>query len=287
MERALEVAERMHNQRQIAAATFGLFVNAVVRGNWIDAHQHAGRVLDVMGSLGATWHSAFHLVGLAALAVAEGDDDTADRFLIECLDVSGPTGDAQTFQGAQEILAEKEIQTGHPAEARRRLESLLDRSELERDAEGRITAAGTPLPGYLTGHGTYHATGLLPLLGWAYVAQGDTAAVDALAAAGIEQAAADGLRLSLAEWTGLKGASLARQEQWTEAEAAVDAAVALYRGIPYPYGEGRLLYEMGRLWASRGEQERARNTFESALSIFRHLGARPYAALTEEALGQI
>jgi class 3 adenylate cyclase/tetratricopeptide (TPR) repeat protein len=286
MQRALEVAERMHNQRQIAAATFGLFVNAFVRGDWTDAHEHANRLLAVMGSLGATWHSTFHLVGLAALAVAEGDDDTADRYLVECLDVSGPTGDAQTFQGAQEILAEKELQTGHPAEARRRLESLLDKSELERDAEGRIIAAGTPLPGYLTGHGTYHATGLLPLLGWANVALGDTSAADALATAGIEQAAAEGLRLSLAEWTELKGASLARQERWTEAETAFDDALALYRGIPYPYGEGRLLYEMGRMLVSKGELERARNSFESALSIFRALGARPYAAVTEEALGR-
>jgi class 3 adenylate cyclase/tetratricopeptide (TPR) repeat protein len=286
MERALEVAERMHNQRQIAAATFGLFVNAFVRGNWTEAHQYADRVLDVMGALGATWHSAFHLVGLAALAVAEGDDDTADRYLVECLDVSGPTGDAQTFQGAQEVLAQKDLQSGHASRARRRLESLLDQSEIEQDSEGRISTAGTPLPGYLTGHGTYHATGLLPLLGWAYVAMGDTAAVDSLTVAGIEQAAAEGLRLSLAQWTGLKGASLARQEQWSESEAAFDDALALCRGISYPYGEGRLLYEVGRMWGSRGEPERARNTFERALSIFRQLGARPYTALTEEALGK-
>jgi class 3 adenylate cyclase/tetratricopeptide (TPR) repeat protein len=286
MQRALEVAERMHNQRQIASATFGLFVNAFVRGNWEEAHRHADHVLAMMAALGATWHSTFHLVGLAALAVAEGDDDTADRFLTECLEVSGPTGDAQTFQGAEETLAQKDLLRNRPIEARERLESLLTGPEIERNANGRIISAGTPLAGYLTGHGTFHATGVLPLLAWAYVATGDTAAADALSSAGIEQSEAVGLRLSLAEWIGLKGASLADRERWPEAEAAFEESLTLCRGIPYPYGEGRTLYELGRMWMSRGEPERARLTFESALNIFRRLGARPSIASTEEALSQ-
>lgn len=284
MQRALDVAGRMHNQRQIASATFGLFVNAFVRGLWQEAHRYADRVLEVMAELGATWHSTFHLVGLAALAVAEGNDDVADRFLLECLEVSGPTGDAQTFQGAQEIVAQKDLQHNHPTEARDRLESLLTEAQVERDPNGRIVSIGTPLPGYLTGHGTFHATGVLPLLGWAYAATGDTAAANALSSAGIEFAAANGLRLSLAEWYGIKGASLARREQWTEAEAAFDQAVTLCRDIPYPYGEARMLYQLGYMWQARGEPERAQSAFERALTIFRQLGARPYIALTEEAL---
>lgn len=286
MERALDIAERMHNQRQIASATFGLFVNAFVHGDWEAAHRYADRVLKVMAGLGSTWHSAFHLVGLAALAVAEGEDDTADRFLIECLEVSGPTGDAQTFQGAQEILAQKDLQSNLSVEARERLESLLAGPEFKRDANGRIISAGAPLPGYLTGHGTFHPTGLLPLLGWAYISTGDTAAANALASAGIELAEAEGLRLSLAEWSGLKGAGLARQERWPEAEAAFEEALSLCRDIPFPYGEGRTLYEIGRMGEARGEPEQARSAFEGALSIFRQLGARPYIALTQEALSK-
>jgi len=38
------------------------------------------------------------------------------------------------------------------------------------------------------------------------------------------------------------------------------------------------------MWLSRGVPEQAQHSFVSALSIFRRLGARPYAALTEEAL---
>ncbi len=286
MQRALDVAGRMHNQRQIASATFGLFVNASVRGHWEEAHRCADRVLEVMAGLGATWHSTFHLVGLAALAVAEGDDDTADRFLIQCLEVSGPTGDAQTFQGAQEVLAQQELQHNDPTAARDRLESLLTGPEVKRDPNGRVISVGAPPPGSLTGHGTFHATGVLPLLGWAYTATGDTAAADALASAGIELATANGLRLSLAEWNGLKGASLARQQRWAEAEAAFEQALSLCHGIPYPYDEGCMLYEFGRMWEVRGEREQARSNLELALGIFRRLGAQPYIALTEEALSK-
>jgi tetratricopeptide (TPR) repeat protein len=284
MERALQVAERMHNQRQIAAASFGLFVNAFVRGDWTEAHRYADRVLDVMGALRATWHSAFHLVGLAALAVAEGDDETASRYLAECLDVSGPTGDAQTFGGAQEILAQQDLLHGRPAEARRRLEALLDGTVWEKDAAGGIITVATPLPGYLTGHGTHHATGLLPLLGWAYVALGETSTADVLVASGLEEAAAAGLRLSQAEWTTLKGASLACQERWVEAEATLDDALALCRGISYPYGEGMVRYEQGCMWQAKGDPEWAQDAYETALSIFRRLGATPYVTLTEAAL---
>ena len=285
LERALEVANRMHNDRQVASATSGLFVNAFIRGDWIAAHRHADRVLAVMEALGSTWHSTFHLVGLADLAVAEGEDERADRYLLECLEVSGPTGDAQTFQAAQEVLAEKDLRVGRPAQARARLEALLDDGAFQRDDTGRIIAAPTRLPGYLARYGPYHATGALPLLGWACLALGDTASVDMLTAAGIEGATGEGLRLLQGEWRGLEAVSAARQGRWSEAEASSVEALALQHAIPYPYGEGRLLYELGRVWASSGEPERARDYFERALAIFQRLGARPYATLAEAALG--
>ena len=163
---------------------------------------------------------------------------------------------------------------------------MLDGTVWGRDAAGRIISFGSPLPGYLTGHGTYHATGLLPLLGWAYVALGDTSPADVLVAAGLEESSAAGLRLSQAQWTTLKGTSLARQERWTEAEAAFEDALALCGGIAYPYGEGQVRYEQGRMWRAREEPERARDTFKHALETFRRLGAKPYVALTEAALGE-
>ena len=67
---------------------------------------------------------------------------------------------------------------------------------------------------------------------------------------------------------------------------AFDQALALCHGISYPYGEGRFLYEQGCMWMASGEPGPAHTAFESALNIFRRLGARPYITLTEEALSK-
>jgi tetratricopeptide (TPR) repeat protein len=286
MERALDLAKRMNNPRQTAAAMYGLFLNAFVRGDWTVAHERADRVLAVMQSLGPTWKSAFHLVGLAALAVAEGEDELATRYLTECLLVSESTGDVQTFMGAQEILAVQELERHNPQAAKRRLAPLLVDAAQSVDDGTPSALAAEDLPGYAMGTGIYHATGLLPLLVRAHLDSGDTAVAAPLVARAIEGAKAAGLRLSLAELKAIDAVRLVQTGHLSEAEAVFDEALSLYHDITYPYSEAHVLFDVGHMWEARGDVQRAQAAFQAALDIFRRLGARPRVVRTEEALSR-
>jgi hypothetical protein len=84
--------------------------------------------------------------------------------------------------------------------------------------------------------------------------------------------------------------------------------VSVARSMPHPYAEARILYDIGQMHLAQGDategQEvpsaeiandqplsphphNARNAFQQALPIFRHLGARPYIDRTEQALREM
>jgi hypothetical protein len=66
----------------------------------------------------------------------------------------------------------------------------------------------------------------------------------------------------------------ARQEQWQEAEQALEEGIALARSMPYPYAEAWLLHLSGRLHVQVRKPETARERLTTALTIFQRLGAR-------------
>jgi hypothetical protein len=67
---------------------------------------------------------------------------------------------------------------------------------------------------------------------------------------------------------------LGQQHRWDEADQVFAESVSLARAMPYPYAEGRSLYEYGLLDVQRGALERARARLEEARSIFSALGAK-------------
>jgi hypothetical protein len=75
-----------------------------------------------------------------------------------------------------------------------------------------------------------------------------------------------------------------QQGRWDEALHAYVEAASLAHVITYPHAEAAALYQSGILQRLRGEVDQAREPLEEALTIFRHLGARPGVERTEHAL---
>lgn len=70
------------------------------------------------------------------------------------------------------------------------------------------------------------------------------------------------------------GMVLARQGQREAAAVIFEEGAVLSRLLPYPYGEARILYQLGDLEHERREPARAREHLEEALKIFQWLGAK-------------
>ncbi len=64
----------------------------------------------------------------------------------------------------------------------------------------------------------------------------------------------------------------------------LEEALALERGMSYPYAEAKMLYTAGQLHAARDETEQARERFEPAPGILRRLGEQQDAEHVERAV---
>jgi tetratricopeptide (TPR) repeat protein len=69
-----------------------------------------------------------------------------------------------------------------------------------------------------------------------------------------------------------------------EAEARLNQALALFRGLDTRWQIGRTMFELGELAQTRGEAAGAREHFSRALTAFEELGAAPDAARARAAL---
>jgi hypothetical protein len=134
---------------------------------------------------------------------------------------------------------------------------------------------------------------LLPALAWAHLVLGDVAAAAALATEAVERMRATGLPHSLHDPGGpialvdalrVQALVTLRQGQAAEAQALLEEASGIARGIPYPYGEARLLQVYGQFHAAQGAPGPARAHLEAALIILRRLGAHVEIERTEKLL---
>jgi hypothetical protein len=79
----------------------------------------------------------------------------------------------------------------------------------------------------------------------------------------------------------------ARQGRWAVAKGVLDEGLGLARAMPYPYGEARLLQADGTMRALQGQPGPAREHLETALTLFRRLGARKEVERTQQALASL
>jgi tetratricopeptide (TPR) repeat protein/transcriptional regulator with XRE-family HTH domain len=273
-ERALAVAERRQVPADIAFMRFNVGELAFYGGDWDEARERFSQAaaLQERPDPTFTWGIlAPAQVYVCLLDLAQGGvADESIRRLESLLALANMREWVNhefllTSALGEVALAERYLLRNHADAAR--LAAFLDRpgmAEHPRMAPARVIA--------------------LPALAWAEAELGH----DAEAAARLEQAialaTARRLRLWLVDALRVKGLLAARQRRWEDARAALDEAVTMSHGMPYPYAEAKALYVYGQLHRAMGEPQQACEKYEQALLICDRLGERLYRNYIEHAL---
>ena len=261
-QRELVLSERMGATIDVASTLYSLTQLALYRGEWQQARVYGEQALEMLRSLGNVYHSVFATLLLGELAVREGDWEAASRYLEECVVVAERFGDLFALRFGHRLLAERDLLAGNPEAARERLQPLLDRPALQET----------------------DVTFLLPTLARAHLEAGDQERAEQVAMEALDRARPQHHRLALVDALRVHGMVHRSAGRWQEAQRAFEEATDLVRPMPYPYAEARALYEWGLMHLQKRERKQARERLEQALTIFRRLGARPYAERTEQAL---
>ncbi len=261
VERAVEVARRVGDPAQLALAVSGVGMVAWYRGEWEEAHRtldeaHAG-IRHVEAGLVLPYVAGV----LGAIELVTGRPELGAEHLELAVRVAERIGDLLPQRFAQAALAEDDLVHGRAARARERLLPMLDR-----DSQ----------------HETFAAP-LLSLLAWAELELGEHEQAQTRIAEALSWAREEKLDLALVDVLRVQALVAIRREQWSDAERALDEAIALARAMPYPYAEAKALYVTGLLHVARHEPEQARERFAAALAICGRLGERPYADCIERA----
>jgi tetratricopeptide (TPR) repeat protein len=207
---------------------------------------------------------SYALLHLAELCAAEGNWEKAQQHIGEGLPIGQQCGAVPAMRKGQRLLAENDLREGRAQQAVDRLEPVLESREED------WPRAFPP-----------------PVLAEAHLELGEVARAEELVLRRVQRFRAQNHRRALALWLRVQGMILGRQHLWDEAEQIFAEAVSLAHAMPYPYAEGRSLYEDGLMHLQRREPEQARERLEAALAIFRRLGARPDIERTEHTLRQM
>ena len=235
IERASLVAGQMQDPGPVAYATAERGWILFLCGERVAARAEIDTAVALSRQAQRSWYSPYPLIFLARLLLAEGDRVGATATLQEGLDLAKQNGDLQALRWASGPMAEIEILEGRPEMAGTRLLPLLDRADLE---ECDVTM-------------------LLPVLAWALLEQGQVdPAVRALEQAIVRARSAD-MRLVLVDALRVQAMIALRCGRQDNAACSLEEGIALARGMPYPYAEGRLLELYGRLHVRVRELEPA------------------------------
>jgi tetratricopeptide (TPR) repeat protein/transcriptional regulator with XRE-family HTH domain len=265
-EQALEAFEELGDRGDSAWGMCLLADIHVLTGTWTKArtlYEQAAALLHDLG--GATRFSSAPLVGLGILSLHEGSYEEACRYLEEGAAMAARVRHLGSLRAAKQALAEHDLLDGRPQAAFTRLQQLLKDLDLE--------DSGLTKP--------------MPVLAQAQLALGKLADAEGMVSAGLMRARERCTHVDLVQWLRLRAMVSIRQEQWQEAQRALDEAIALTRGMPYPYAEARLLHVYGQMHVQKQEPALARERLEAALAIFRRLGALRDAERVEQELREI
>jgi tetratricopeptide (TPR) repeat protein/transcriptional regulator with XRE-family HTH domain len=260
--RGLNVAQQLGDVVGLGHALFLDALLAFYQGEWDIARDIAKNSLAVFGALGLTHLSAYPPLGLGWLSIIEGDQDAGEPYLTEAERIANQSGPAQVLRFVTALRAECELLAGQAEEANKRLtpwfagEPMQERTRLE----------------------------LNVLRAWGAVELGKVAEADTWVDDTVSSARASDMRLVLPDALRVQGLWAMRREKWDEAEKALDEAITLSRGLPYPYAEAKALYVSGQMWAARSEPPRAKALFAEALAICQRLGERLYGDAIAQAL---
>jgi tetratricopeptide (TPR) repeat protein len=125
---------------------------------------------------------------------------------------------------------------------------------------------------------------LQTLCAWGTLLVGRAAEAEALARDAVRSAREQGMGLLLPDALRVRALCAIERSDWPAATEALEEALALCEGMPYPYAEAKVRHVYGQLYLAMREPGRAREQFERALSICKARGERMYGAAIEEAL---
>lgn len=236
-------------------------------GDWPQARASLDRVLALGDEIGPLLPTGFAHAWRGDLALREGEWEAVGPHGQQAIMVAERLGHPYPLLIAHRLLAEYDIVRGHPAEAVARLDLLCQHAALP--GSGMLAL-------------------VLSTLAWAYLEMGDIARAGEVArAAG---AAMDDYLTEAHDvcWVLWVQAMVAlRQDRLEEADEILARGFAIVLTLNVPHGEAQYMGLQGMVLARQGRHEQARERYETALAIFRRLGARPDAARIEQALAAL
>jgi len=260
-ERMLHHAEQASDPLQVASARAHVGESLFLLGDWSQARQYLEHAMELGQSLTSPWHTAFALLGMAELELAQGNDVEALQHIETCLADARRLGHDNWVRNAERLWGDLEVAVGRPDTAVRRFESLVQEE-------------GQELPATMF------------RLASAYLASGNETGAHATIGKAVRLARERHRRFDLCESLIVQGRLYLRQNRIQDAEAVTSEALSLSRTMPYPYAEARALAEYAAVGRAMGDRDRQRAYLEKASGIFRRLRARPDLERTQHVLAQ-
>ncbi|HEY8686790.1 MAG TPA: AAA family ATPase [Chloroflexota bacterium] len=264
LERSQELIGGTHDRAEMAWVISSLGEASFLMGDWADARARYDVALHIVREVGPDRYLSYILMHAAELCEAVGSFEEAGHQVQEGLELARNCRAIPALRKGQSVLAEHDLLQGRAQDAITRFQPLLESPEVD------WPRAFPP-----------------PVLAEAYLNVGDVTKAESLVQQRVHRFRTQNHRRALALWLRVQGMVLGCQQLSDAAEKAFFEALEFAQKMPYPYAEGRIRYELGRLYIQLGRPEQARDQLESALSIFRHLGARPDAERTEHTLAAL
>jgi len=267
IERALRLAEQAG---ALALAVLARHKRALFEfglGHWDLARRDWDEAIVVARQLGADWLLAGMTWSLAYLQLCAGDRQ-AERTIAEALHMGATTRPEEVRVSLAFARAEADLLAGRALEAR-----------------GRLLSADDPINYDIFWYDLQ--TGCLPPLAWAHAETGAEDAAQAITQPILAKPVEVGSCLLRVGALGVQAMLARKRAAWTEAGQALDEALHLCSLMPYPYGEVKIRFEYGRMFAARGDSTAARERFEHALAICDRLGEGLYRTYIERDLRRL
>jgi tetratricopeptide (TPR) repeat protein/DNA-binding XRE family transcriptional regulator len=245
---------------------------ALVEGDWAEArHRFEQAMLDCgTASAPATGvvfpYAESAAISLAWLDMLQGSDTSDNPAPITVLGRALEPSMAEDLRlFATRALAERDLVTGNLSDAQARLRKVLD---------GTVGQ-------------TQEALALLPWQAWAELQGGAVRRAEELLGEATERARTAQDSMMELDISYVRALLAAHEGRWEQAESTLEVLLRRCRGVPYPWLEAKALYTYGQVHVARNEPDRARKTYEQALTICTRLGERLYAEHIECALAEL
>jgi tetratricopeptide (TPR) repeat protein len=260
-ERAMEVAERLGDPREISYRAVEYAYLAFIMGDWSLSREYAERALSAALALDTLAPYFQPLYLMSELCIYQGGWVDAAGYLKESVAVAEHLGLAETLREIQGLLAEWDLLRGEAERALTRLQPLLDSQGWEDHLHFLLSLAST------------------------YLATGDLTRAEEVATKALAVALRERVPLGQVETLRVQGAIAAHACQWEEAESRFQRGLTrASEAGGYPWGEARILYERVLAYTHKGESLLAGEELSKSRALFEKLGAQPYIKRVDEAV---